>query len=89
MSRRAELVVSNPAGLHARPAAQFVEVALRFESELSVEKEGRRGNAKSLISVLRLGISMDSRIILEAEGADEDAAVEELSALLASLVGRI
>jgi phosphocarrier protein HPr len=69
VSRRAELVVSNPAGLHARPAGKF----------------GRRGNAKSLVSVLKLGISKDTRISLVASGPDEEAAIAELSALIASL----
>lgn len=85
MTRRAELVVTNPSGLHARPAATFVETAKRFEAKLSVEKDGRRGNGKSLISLLKLGISKDSRIVLEADGSDEDAAVEELTHLLGRL----
>jgi phosphotransferase system HPr (HPr) family protein len=85
MTRRAELVVTNPSGLHARPAAKFVETAKRFESTLSVEKDGRRGNGKSLVSLLKLGISKDSRIVLEAEGSDADAAVEELTRLLERL----
>jgi phosphocarrier protein len=85
MSRRLELVVANPEGLHARPAGQFVEAARRFEASISLEKDGRRGNAKSLVSVLRLGITKDARIVLEADGVDEEAALDQLSALIDSL----
>lgn len=85
MSRRAELLVSNPAGLHARPAGRLVEHARRFESDIALESNGRRGNAKSLVSVLKLGISKDTTVWLDASGPDEDAAITELSALIASL----
>jgi phosphocarrier protein HPr len=85
MSARAEVVVTNASGLHARPAARFVEAARRFESSLSIEKDGRKGNGKSLVSLLKLGINKDSRIVLEADGADAEAAVSELTKLLDQL----
>jgi phosphocarrier protein HPr len=87
MSAQREFVVSNESGLHARPASQFVETARRFESALSIEKDGRRGNGKSLVSVLKLGITKDSRIVVEADGPDEDQALLELGALLDTLAG--
>jgi phosphotransferase system HPr (HPr) family protein len=85
VSRRADVEVTNPSGLHARPAARFVEAARAFEATLSLQKDGRQGNAKSLVSVLKLGIGQGSLITLEADGPDEDRAVEELTALLRSL----
>jgi phosphocarrier protein HPr len=85
MSTRTELVVSNPSGLHARPAARFVELARSFEADISIEKDGVRGNGKSLVGLLRLGISKDAEIAIEANGADEDTALAQLSALLADL----
>jgi phosphocarrier protein HPr len=85
MSKQQEVVVTNPSGLHARPAAQFVEAARSFESALSIHKDGRKGNGKSLVSVLKLGITKDSRILLEADGPDEEQAVQELTQFLESL----
>jgi phosphotransferase system HPr (HPr) family protein len=85
VSRREEVVVTNPTGLHARPAARFVELARGFESTVSIEKDGRQGNAKSLVSVLKLGINQGSLVALAAEGPDENRAVEALSELLRDL----
>jgi phosphotransferase system HPr (HPr) family protein len=85
MGARAEIVITNPSGLHARPATRFVEKARTFESTLSIEKDGKRGNGKSLVSVLKLGISKDSRIVLEADGDDAEATIAELTRLLERL----
>jgi phosphocarrier protein HPr len=85
MSVQQEFLVSNASGLHARPAAQFVETARTFECDLSIAKDGKRGNGKSLVSVLKLGITKDSRIVVEADGPDEDQALLELAALLDAL----
>jgi phosphocarrier protein HPr len=85
MSRRAEVTVTNATGLHARPAARFVEAARSYECTLSVAKEGREGNAKSLVSVLRLGINQGSVITIDADGPDEDRAVAELREFLEAL----
>jgi phosphotransferase system HPr (HPr) family protein len=81
---RRPVVVRNPLGLHARPAAQFVELARRYEADLTVHRDGRSANGKSLISVLKLAIQRDSEIVIEASGADEEAAVDALAELLAT-----
>lgn len=85
MSAQQEIIVTNASGLHARPAARFVEAARQFEAALSIEKDGRRGNGKSLVSVLKLGITKDSKIVVEADGPDEDRALAELTQLLDTL----
>jgi phosphocarrier protein HPr len=85
MSRRAEVQVTNPTGLHARPAARFVETARTFAATLSIEKDGRHGDAKSLIAVLRLGVDQGSVVALAADGPDEDRAIAELVELLVTL----
>jgi phosphocarrier protein HPr len=77
-----EIDVINPTGLHARPASQFAELARTFESAVTVTKEGRTANAKSLIGLLKLGVGAGSTITLGAEGPDEQAAVDALAALL-------
>jgi phosphocarrier protein len=79
-----EVVINNEVGLHARPATFFIQVANEFKSSIWVEKEERRVNAKSLLGVLSLGIVKGTTIRIIADGADEDAAIERLSALIDS-----
>jgi phosphotransferase system HPr (HPr) family protein len=77
-----DIDVMNPAGLHARPAARFAELARTFESAVTVAKDGRTGNAKSLIGLLKLNIETGSTVTIQAQGPDEQAAVAALAALL-------
>lgn len=76
------ITIESKSGLHARPASSFVAVAQKFESEISLEKEGNTINAKSIIGILGLGVSKDDEIGIIAEGADEEAAVEALVKLV-------
>ena len=84
---RAEAVIKNETGLHARPASIFVERASRFKSEIAVFKDSVRYNGKSVMSILTLGASKGDRIQIEAEGEDEKKAVEELKNLIESSFG--
>jgi multiphosphoryl transfer protein len=79
------LVVANASGLHARPAARFVEEARRFESELVAEHGEHRASCKSLIALMRLGAGAGSTIVLHAEGHDAEAALDRLEELLQAL----
>ncbi len=79
-----DVVVQNKVGLHARPATFFIQKANEFKSSIWVEKEERRVNAKSLLGVLSLGIIGGTDIKIIADGADEEAAVNELVALVES-----
>jgi phosphocarrier protein len=74
--------VSQPDGLHARPAAQFVKLAGGFRSSVKIRRDGREANAKSILSVLGLGVSRGTQIELDVEGEDQDVALSELSAFL-------
>lgn len=76
------LTVTDPHGLHARPAAGFVEEARRFTSRIEIRKGGESANAKSLVSILSLGIDQGTEITLVAEGPDEDRAMEVLRELV-------
>ncbi|APH03662.1 HPr family phosphocarrier protein [Bacillus weihaiensis] len=67
-------------GLQARPAALFVQEANRFSSDVFLEKDGKKVNAKSIMGLMSLAISNGSTITLIAEGNDEQEAVETLSA---------
>ena len=77
------LVVKDPAGLHARPAAKFVQAASRFESRIVIRQGDREADAKSLIAILGLTIRPSSEIVLAADGPDAGAALDGLAAELA------
>ena len=79
-----EVVIDNQVGLHARPATFFIQKANEFKSSIWVEKEERRVNAKSLLGVLSLGIVRGTSVKIIADGADEEAAIDTLSALINS-----
>lgn len=79
-----EVMVQNKVGLHARPATFFIQKANEFKSLISVEKDERRVNAKSLLGVLSLGIIGGTSINIRAEGVDEEEAVEALVKLVQS-----
>jgi len=77
-----EVTIKNSVGLHARPATFFIQKANSFKSSISVEREDRRVNAKSLLGVLSLGIVKGMEITLVADGPDEEEAVEALANLI-------
>jgi phosphotransferase system HPr (HPr) family protein len=72
------LNVIDPAGLHARPAARFVQIANRFGSRILIRQAGREADAKSLIALLGLTVRPGSVITILAEGDDADAAMHAL-----------
>lgn len=74
--------VLNKQGLHARPAALFVQVANKFDSRISVSRDEEKVNGKSIMGILMLGAEQGSEIIIEAEGKDAEAAVAELEKIL-------
>ena len=80
------LQVIDPSGLHARPAAKFVQAASRFSSRIVIRENGREADAKSLIALLGLTIRPLSEITLAAEGPDADEALAALAAELAPYV---
>ena len=71
------------AGLHARPAALFVQEANKFASEIFVEKQGKSVNAKSIMGIMSLAISNGTEIVIKAEGTDAEPAVTRLAELVA------
>ena len=76
------ITVQNELGLHARPAAEFVRVANRFRSEITLIKDEQRFSASSLIDVLRANLDRGATDVLEARGADAEAAIARLEKLL-------
>jgi phosphocarrier protein FPr len=85
--KQIDLVITNPTGLHARPAKTFVTLAKQFKSDIRVQHGDRVANAKSLISMLTLGAESGSQIRIMAEGEDEDVALAELEQAVKSGLG--
>jgi len=79
---RKKVVVKNKLGLHARPAALFVQAANKFDSRITVEKDNDKVNGKSIMGILTLGAERGSLIIIEAEGRDAEMAILELERLV-------
>lgn len=83
-----EVTVQSQVGLHARPATFFIQKANEYSSNIWIEKEERKVNAKSLLGVLSLGIAKGTTIVLSAEGTDEQEAVDALTELVSADVVR-
>lgn len=79
-----EITVLNEVGLHARPATFFIQKANEFKSLITIARDDRKVNAKSLLGVLSLGITKGTTVVLDADGPDEEEAIEELNALITS-----
>ena len=77
-----EVMVRCESGLHNRQATYFVQKANEFESSVWLEAQNRKMNAKSLLGIMSLGIVTGATVILSAQGADAESAVNALEALL-------
>ena len=77
-----EITVKNSQGLHARPAALFVQTASKYDSSITITKNNESVNGKSIMGILMLGAEKDSKIIVSAEGDDAAQAVSELEEFL-------
>jgi phosphocarrier protein len=82
-----EVLIVNPLGLHARPAAQIVRAASDFASDIRLEKDGMEVNGKSIMGVMMLAAECGSIIRVRASGADETAALDAICRLVADGFG--
>lgn len=76
------IIVRLKTGLHARPAALFIQEANKYSSDILVEKEDKKVNAKSIMGIMSLAISTGAVITIMANGSDADQAVSALAALV-------
>ncbi|MEM9424553.1 MAG: HPr family phosphocarrier protein [Spirochaetota bacterium] len=76
----------NPTGLHTRPGNQFVKLAKEFESDITVSKGDKSFSAKSLMKLMKVGISQGDQIEIHCDGADEEMALAKLTEFLENLV---
>ena len=79
-----EVTITNSVGLHARPAANFCRLTNTFSSEIHIIMGNKVANAKSLFSVLSVGVFKDSEFTLRIIGSDEQKAMAAISAVIAS-----
>ncbi|ADL68320.1 MULTISPECIES: HPr family phosphocarrier protein [Thermoanaerobacterium] len=79
--------IKNKTGLHARPAALFVQAASKFSSQIWVEKENKKVNAKSIMGIMSLGVAQGNTVKLIADGSDEQEAIKALVDLIDSKFG--
>ncbi|MEM7406209.1 MAG: HPr family phosphocarrier protein [Pseudomonadota bacterium] len=88
MSRReAKIAIVNKLGLHARAAAKLVNLAGQFEASVELERDGKGANAKSIMSVMMLAATKGTELGLVTDGADADAAMDAIVALVADRFG--
>lgn len=87
MSIKREFEIQNRLGLHARASAVLVKVATRFESEVTVTKDGQAVNGKSILGMMTLAAAQGSRVIVECSGGDEAEALEAIGACIADRFG--
>ena len=79
---RRTVTISNKLGLHARASAKLTKLAGGFQCEVFMSRNGRRVNAKSIMGVMMLAAGLGSQVEVETEGADEQAAMDAIVALI-------
>ena len=82
------IVITNRDGLDAKSAAQLVQIACRFRSQILIEQGTKIINAKSMMGVLSLGVGANNQLTLSVNGADEKEALQAVSALLSSNIAQ-
>lgn len=87
MTATTQVEIINKLGLHARAAARFVQTAAEYESEISLELNGKRVSGKSIMGVMMLAAGKGACIDIEAEGRDESEALEALTTLINNRFG--
>jgi len=78
------IVIRNEQGLHARPAALFVQIANKFDCEIVLSKGKKKVNGKSIMGIMMLEAGKGSKVTIAAKGDDAEQALKDLEALLTS-----
>ena len=82
-----KVTVTNSIGLHARPASQFLRTATQFESDVTLIKDDREYNGKSIISILAMAAKKDTLLTIRCSGEDEEEALSTLVQLVKNELG--
>lgn len=73
-----DVTINIETGLEARPVAQLVQVASQFDSKIYLEVEDKKVNAKSIMGMMSLGLAAGEKVVISAEGEDEEQAIESI-----------
>ena len=74
--------IKDPLGIHARPAGLLVKETSKFVSDIIIEKDEKKGDAKKIFSLMSLGIKCGDEILIKIDGSDEDAAKTSIEGFL-------
>ena len=85
--QRREVEIVNKLGLHARASAKLTQIAAKYPCEISIERNGRKVNAKSIMGVMMLAAGKGSKVELTTEGPGEEEAMDALVALIGDCFG--
>jgi len=85
--QRREVEIVNKLGLHARAAAKLTQLAAKYGCDVTIERNGRKVNAKSIMGVMMLAAGKGSKVELLTDGPDESEAMDALAALIANYFG--
>lgn len=77
--REFNYVITDPEGIHARPAGELVKAAKEFESKITLTKDGKSGDCKKIFRIMALAVKSGNEVTLTFDGSDEDAAYEKIS----------
>lgn len=77
-----KIIIKIPTGLEARPVAILVQVASQYESSIYIECEDKKVNAKSIMGMMSLGLATGEEVVVTADGADEELAMENIEKYL-------
>ncbi len=84
---RRDVEIVNKLGLHARASAKLTQLAAKFDSDIQVERTGRKVNAKSIMGVMMLAAGKGSKVMIETDGPDETDAMDAITALIGDYFG--
>ena len=76
--REFNYVITDPEGIHARPAGELVKAAKEFESKITLTKDGKSGDCKKIFGIMALAVKSGNEVTLTFDGSDEDAAYEKI-----------
>ena len=82
-----EIEIVNKLGLHARASAKLTQLAAKYQCDVSLARNGRKVNAKSIMGVMMLAAGKGSRIVLETDGPDETEAMDAIAVLIGDCFG--
>jgi phosphotransferase system HPr (HPr) family protein len=82
-----QITIAHEVGLHARPAALFVQTAQKYEAAITIDANEKTANAKSMLGILMLGVTQGTEIVVSADGPDEEEAISALKSLIENNFG--